>query len=83
MKVLIKNGSEVLYVLSHKNDDDYLMMQCNLMESFYDSETGDPINEKVQQLDDCIETKWNPKKFVKLYNELNNNYSDSTYAEII
>lgn len=83
MKIAIKADGQVLYVLSHKDDDDYLMAQANILSKFYDPETGEPINNKVQEMDDCIEKRWNPEKFIRLYNELHDNYESNSYAESI
>ncbi len=59
------------YILIFKDKTgDYLDLQCRMKE-LYDYKSGDPINEKVKEMDDCILEEWNPDKFEKLFYELN------------
>ncbi len=59
------------YTLTFKDKTGhYLDLQCS-MEELYDHKSGDPINERVKEMDDCILKEWNPDKFQKLFYELN------------
>ena len=45
---------------------------CCLNEDLYDESTGEPINDEVREMDNCIDKKtWNPEKFDELWNKLN------------
>jgi len=61
------------YVLSHKDiTGDYCDLQAR-MEDLYEDQSGDPINEEVEKMDNCILKDWNPILFKELFYKLNKN----------
>lgn len=61
------------YVLSFKDETGgYCDLQAR-MEHLYDYDSGEPINDEVKQMDDCILKEWNPSLFEQLFYKLNMN----------
>jgi hypothetical protein len=67
----IHGGKTFVLTLRDKTGD-YLSLQEHL-DYLYDFDSGDPINDRVRQMDDCILEKWNPELFEEIFNELNRN----------
>lgn len=61
------------YVLTYKDViGDYCDLQAH-MEDLYDYKSGEPINEEVKKMDDCILKDWQPQLFEELFYKLNIN----------
>jgi hypothetical protein len=61
------------YVLTYKDKTgDYCDLQA-YMENLYDYYSGEPINEEVKKMDNCILKDWNPDLFEELFYKLTKN----------
>jgi hypothetical protein len=61
------------YVLTHKDKTgDYCDLQAYL-ENLYDYISGEPINQEVAKMDDCILKDWNSELFEELFYKLAKN----------
>ncbi len=76
MRIYIKHRTEpadtMLYRISRKDTDDYDWVMSLLNIELYDHYEGEPINEKVKEMDDCVLTEWNPNRFCELFEEIGN-----------
>lgn len=76
MRIYLKHRTEpadtILYRISQKDTDDYDWVKSLIILELYDPIEGEPINEKVKEMDDCVLVNWNPKRFCELFEEIGN-----------
>ena len=70
MEILITHtySRDLVYVISKTDKSDYVDVMGRIYPEMYDDDEN-PLSENVREMDECIQ-KWNPIKFITLFNNL-------------